>query len=263
MGVDIQWDRLAVPNTLGNVLNAYEAGSKAHDKTIVRNALSTYDTNPEGAISAMMPVDPQTALALRKMHKEDVLMQRRQGAMDQYTRGDTAGAQASAVAAGDFDLATAIGSLSKEQRDAAQRHAEDLAAFAVTLRGLPHDQAAARIQANRGRLIQQGFKPEEIDGFDPTPDNIEAVIGQAIDLKTALDQAWKAREADRQDKTLNESVRHNKATEATAQGQLGVARGNLGVRQQEFQERKRQGGFGTPGAGYFSPDLPPDAKLDP
>lgn len=46
-----------------------------------------------------------------------------------------------------------------------------------------------------------------------------------------------------------ERNRANLAGEDVARGQLGVAQGNLGVRQQEFQERKRQGGFGTPGVG--------------
>lgn len=46
---------------------------------------------------------------------------------------------------------------------------------------------------------------------------------------------------------VEETGRHNKVTEKLGFGNLGVAQGNLGVRQREFEERRRQGGFGTPG----------------
>lgn len=46
---------------------------------------------------------------------------------------------------------------------------------------------------------------------------------------------------------VEETGRHNRETEKIGYGNLGVARGNLGVRQKEFEERRRQGGFGTPG----------------
>lgn len=49
--------------------------------------------------------------------------------------------------------------------------------------------------------------------------------------------------------SAEESGRHNRVSEEVARGQLGVAQGSLGVRRQEFEERKRQGGFGTPGFG--------------
>jgi hypothetical protein len=40
-------------------------------------------------------------------------------------------------------------------------------------------------------------------------------------------------------------------------GQLGVQRGNLGMRQKEYEARKAAGGFGTPGAGQIlGPTLP-------
>jgi hypothetical protein len=45
---------------------------------------------------------------------------------------------------------------------------------------------------------------------------------------------------------LDETRRHNRATE-------GVASGNLGMRQKEFKARQAAGGFGTPGAGVVAP----------
>lgn len=59
-----------------------------------------------------------------------------------------------------------------------------------------------------------------------------------------------ARYSERRGATIaeEETGRSNRADEAVARGNLGVAQGNLGIRAREFEERKRQGGFGTPGS---------------
>lgn len=250
MGIDIQWERLAPVSGVGNVLAGYEAGDKMHTKTVTQNALAMYDKDPDGAVKALMPVNPEAALQLRTITRQDRQDAGRQKAASQYAAGDMAGATTTAIAGGDFDMAKQIAALTKEQRSVAQQHAEALGAYAHSLKGLPYEQAKARIQADTPMLMQRGFKPQELAAFDPTPQNLDAVIGQAMDLKTALDQADKQADNARADKQFGETQRHNQVSESVSAGNLGVARGNLGVRRQEFNERKKAKGFGTPGAAF-------------
>src|SRR5206468_1648152 len=94
----------------------------------------------------------------------------------------------------------------------------------------PQD-AKAHILQDKPHLLQLGLTEQQIDGFDPTPQNLQMLVSKGMDLKTALDQADKTRNFDLKKDQFGETQRHNQAGEATAQGQLGVARGNLGVAQ--------------------------------
>ncbi len=249
MGIDLQWDRLApATNTTGNILAGFEAGDAMRRKTVTQNALALYQTDPEAAVKALMPVDPGTALQLRGVARQDRTDAARTKAADQYGSGDVAGATQTAIGAGDFDMARQIAALTKEQRDVAKQHAEELGSYAYSLKGLPYEQAKARIAADTPMLLKRGFKSEEIASFDPTPQNIDVVVGQAMDLKTALDHADKSADNQRADQTAAEVARHNREAEKVARQNAGTSAYSAQTGRMSFNERKKAGGFGTPGA---------------
>lgn len=247
MAIDIQFDRLAPVSGVGNVLAGYEAGDKMRVKGVTQNALAMYDKDPEGAVRALMPVNPEAALQLRTISRQDRQDAGRTKAAGQYAAGDVAGATTTAIAGGDFDMAKQIAALTKEQRAVATQHAEELGAYATSLKGLPYEQAKARIQADTPMLMQRGFKPQELAGFDPTPQNIDAVIGQAMDLKTALDQQNKLRDDARADQQFGETQRHNKVSEGISGRNASTSAYSAQTGRMSFNERKKAGGFGTPG----------------
>jgi hypothetical protein len=260
MPIDIQWQNLAQPDFAGNAISGYKTGKAVRKDQDVTNALGLYSTDPDAAIRALMPVDPGAALTLRKSAREDKLDTARTTAATQYGAGDTAGAAQTALGAGDFDMAGAITKLDKDQRDLAKSHAEQLGGFAQTLKGLSYEDAKARITAATPALLKQGFKPQEIMGFDPTPQNIDAIIGQAIDLKTALDHADKVADNTRADRQLSETQRHNKTSEGISSRNASTSAFSAQTGRMSFSERKKAGGFGTPGAGgkVLGADLDPN-----
>ena len=248
MGIDIQWERLAPSNSTANVLQGYEAGDGMRKKRVTENALALYDTDPEAAVKALMPVDLGAALQLRTIGRQDKQDAARMTAADQYGSGDVAGATKTAIGAGDFDMAKEIASLTKEQRVLAQQNIEQGAGFAATLRNLPPEEVKARIQHNRDWLKGHGYSDQQIDGFDGSPGAVEGVIGQAIDLKTALEEANRQRDDVRAQETLSETKRANQERERLGRQNAGTSAYSAQTGRMSFNERKRAGGFGTPGA---------------
>lgn len=124
----------------------------------------------------------------------------RSQASAQLTTGDTQAAQQTALAAGDFDFAKAVGSYSEDQRKALDAEAETLGRFAMGLKSTPPEQREqafrAMIPQLRGRmtpeqlrnaygqLAEGGWSDELLDGYTM----------QAVSVKDALAQTTKANE---------------------------------------------------------------------
>lgn len=221
---------------------------KADQQTARQKAYNLFATDPMGAEKALIAAgDTEGANDLRERRQGDDKNFRRGMIGMMVQKGDLQGAQAKAVQVGEFDLAENIGKLSADQRKVARENAQDLGGFAMGLLNVPYEQRKAVIGQARAILTQRGFTEQQIDAFDPSDANLQALGAQAMDLKTALEEANRQRDDNRAREQFDETKRHNRATEATSAGSLAVARGNLGVRQAEHAARlKGQGDYAAP-----------------
>ena len=261
------------PNILARGLEGFQAGQKLKAERGKRNALSMYAQGDiEGASRAAAEAgDLETSLNIRKIGQEQKAAEARANAISLYDKGDIAGAKSAAASSGDADTFKFIAEMDKDQRETAKMHAEKLGAIGFSLKQRHYEERRALMPQIAQALAHEGFSPEQIAAFDPTDQNLDVAISQAMGLKDQIEWADKQADNRRADAQLSETQRHNKATEgisagqlAISRGQLGVAQGNLGVRRQEFQARKAAGGFGTPGSGgVYGQELPPGATLDP
>lgn len=256
MPIDINFGALQQANPFAAYAQGQELGQQNRLKQARQAAGNVFSTDPDKAANILLNAgDYEGGLTLRKTAKEDRVDKTRAAAVAKYGAGDAAGAQADLVGAGDYDTAKALSEMTKEQRATARQNNEDLGGYAQTLLGamqggqLTPQDAKEHILQDKPHLLELGLTEQQIDGFDPTPQNLQMLVSKGMDLKLALEQADKTR-------TFGETQRHNKASEANSagqlaisRGQLGVAQGSLGVRQQEFKARKAAGGFGTPGIG--------------
>lgn len=162
---------------------------------------------------------------------------------------DPRAAAAKALEVGQFDLAEQLGKLDEGQRKAARERAEDLGGFAATLAQQPYEARKAIIQQAAPILQELGFKPEQITGFDPSDQALQALVASSTDLKTALEEANRKRDDARADMTAEEAKRHNRTLEGQGAARIGIARSNSARGWASHNERKKAGGFGTPGVG--------------
>lgn len=258
----INWDGLQTPNFAGMALQGYQQGEKMRLDQTRRNALAKYKDNPDASIGELMESgDLETALALRKSRREDTQDAARTKAAGQFAKGDVRGSQETAIGAGDFDMASTITKLTKEQRETAKAQAEDLGGFAQSLKGLPYEQRRARIEASKAGLIERGFGEEHVDGFDPTDEALDGLIGSAMDLKTALEQQNRDRDFGLRKDQFGETKRHNRRAEGTADRNASTSAYSAQTGRLSFEERKKQKGFGTPGVG--GPVADDDVEIDP
>lgn len=116
----------------------------------------------------------------------------RQRASGQLSTGDTQGAQQTAIAAGDFDFAKAIGSYTDDQRKQLDAEADTLGRFAVGIKSVPVEQRrqafAQGVKALRGRFspeeIRQRYGELEENGWSDAA--LDGYVNQAISVKDAL-----------------------------------------------------------------------------
>lgn len=136
-----------------------------------------------------------------------------------------------------FGLRETLSKLDDQQLEkiATRNAAVAKAAMHLSSFGSPQAQAA-ELQRIAPALIAQGVTPEEINGFELTPQNLQWLQMEGMDLDKII-----ARE--REDRQFAETQRHNRATEATAAAGVEVRRGALGLAQ------KREGRIGSGGGG--------------
>lgn len=168
---------------------------------------------------------------------------------------------------------TAIAGMTKAQRD---NYDGTLSTFDGVLQGVKSipeaDQAGrmAYIQARRSQLVQAGVPAEMIDNFVPTDANITSQDNQVLGAKGVLERQDKDRSFALDQDKFSETQRHDRADESTAaanaatsRGQLGVAQGNLSMRQKEFAQKQGGAGGGsiaTPTSAAEYNALPPGTR---
>lgn len=177
----------------------------------------------------------------------DLKLSRAAKVSEKLHSGDYAGAYAEAGT--DKDLL--------ESLNAVSAHAKEtngiLAASLQSLKGLDYATARQKYQAEIAPSLKARgiFTPEQLDAFDPTPENISAMEGQVLGLEKSLDLAMRG---DQQ----AETVRHNKATEAAPKYLAVPAGGTL-----ERVDPGRGGAVETiPTAGQPTPGADPRAAVD-
>lgn len=183
-----------------------------------------------------------------------------QAKMDQYQRGIADENQMRAVVSGfgddkglNYQSLVKAGRLKEAQsyekgnaeiekeRRAAEKDAFATAREKLTL--LNNAIAGSRDQQsyslNRQMLASNGIDVSEIpEQFDPA--YIANAQQQALTQAQRVEQEWKARGFDQDERKLAETVRSNKAQESTSRGNLAVNQGQLGVSRERLQIDKQK-----------------------
>lgn len=125
--------------------------------------------------------------------------------------------------------------------------------FMGQLLGGVKDQASydqARAVAQQNGLDVSGVPPQ----YDPT--FVDQVRQRTMTVAQQLEQMWKAKDFGHKERQQTEVERNNATNNRIAQGQLGVAQGNLGLRRQELDFNKSQpkGQFIQTEQGYVLAD---------
>lgn len=163
----------------------------------------------------------EIAEANRKRMAEEAAAARKAKVGGYVAQGDYAGARTAAE--GDFDMLESIGKLDEAQRKAARDNAEDLGGFAAALKGVPYEQRRAIIAQARETLTGYGFKPEQLDAFDPTDQALDAQVMGAMDLKTALEEANRQRDDARAGERDDEMRQYRQDMLSLAGRRVGVS----------------------------------------
>ena len=227
---EINWGALQSPDFAGNALRYRRAGEEDGRAIATRNALKSYGTNPDGAIQDLMGVDPDAAMQLQDRQRQDQERQRvtqereaRKGVFAGYGTDPAASRQA-AMATGDPELIRQIAEMDAEQRKVAADNAEGVASFAYSLKGMTPEARRAQLQnpQNIEFLAKKGLKPEQIAGFDPTDDALDAIIGQGMTVREMLT-------AQREDRVAEAEQRRLDLTEEYNRGRLAIGQTNAGA----------------------------------
>ncbi len=141
-----------------------------------------------------------------------------------------------------FGLRETLSKMDDQQLEKVAMRNAELAKAAMHLSSFGSPQAQqAELQRIAPSLMAHGITPQEIQNFELTPQNLQWVQVEAMDLDKII-----AREKD--DRTFNETVRHNRATESNAAAGIDVRRGALSLAKQ------REGRIGSGGGGGSSND---------
>jgi len=249
----------------GDAISAFETGRQSR-MTDERNAATQRAGglmaagDYRGAAAALYPYDLAAGAKVDEMGRAAEAGSRRAGYGKSVAEGHGQQAVSDAMAAGDWDAASQIGSYlqnaTEQQRAQAKANAERLAGIVAPLGDIPESDMAGRkayIQANRAELIASGFTDAQIDGFEPTDQNLVPIYVQAIGIKDYLSGKREDKKIELTGAAQEETRRHNKVTETVAAGQLAVSQGNLGMRRTEHQVRQAQGGYGDGPPTYVDP----------
>lgn len=109
--------------------------------------------------------------------------------------------------------------------------------FGAQLLSTARDQASydrARMEAQANGLDVSRMPPQ----FDPA--FVQSKLQESMSIKEQLEQQWKQKGYDLDVRKVEETGRHNRATEGISAGQLRVAQGNLGLRSQELEHSRSQ-----------------------
>lgn len=212
MAVQINWALDRTPDFSQNALASFQAGQQLGKEQATRNALAKYGSDPQGAITSLMSVDPVAASQLRQGYQADQTYQRQQTFRTALAKGDLQGANA--AAAGDPQLMQAMDQMHARMKALNDAQAAGLQAVA----GLPPEQRAQVWDKDVApRLVALGMDPSKVSSqggqIDFSDNGIKAAAAQTMSAKDQLDLTMKQA-------GQVETTRHNQATEGQAAAQL-------------------------------------------
>lgn len=258
---DINWDGLKSRNLFADYQGGLAVGREMRDSNAKRDALNVFATDPARAEQMLIGAgDIASAEALARRAERERQMKARGAAQTSIASGDYKGARQTAIGAGDFDLANSIAKLDSDQREMAATQADELAGFAQHLKGLDPTARRDAIAHAAPLLMERGFSEQQLQSFDPTDQGLDTVIGQAMDLKTALAQSNKDRDHAFDQEKFGETKRSNRANEGLRQQSNATSAYGAQTSRMSYEARKKAGGFGTPGVGGVVPD--DDVEID-
>ena len=260
MPFDINFGALQYANPFKAFSEGQEIGVQNRQRQARQAAGSVFAADPDRAAQIMLEAgDWEGGLTARKYAKEDRQEKARAAAATKYASGDSKGAQADALAVGEVDLAKSIASLDESARKAVKERNDIFGASLYHIGKMPYEQRRTEIQQLKPGLIQQGFTAEQIDAFDPTDQNVGALLNQSLGVKELLVAADRETDNARADRQAGETARHNRASEATAARNANTSAFSAQTGRMSYEARKKAGGFGTPGAGrVLGADLDPN-----
>jgi hypothetical protein len=103
---------------------------------------------------------------------------------------------------------------------------------------LPQGQRAAYIQTQVPFLVQHGFPAEKVAQIDTSDAGLHGEIGKALGVKEMINQADKARTANRQDAAQAETHRHNMVDESQGGARIGLEGANVGIARQRLHDEE-------------------------
>lgn len=211
-----------------NLLKVQSARQEAQDSNGLRNYLSGGAdlSTPEGQ-AGLYRAAPTKAGAILKSQAEIS----KERALTGKAVADTSKAA--------VDTEAAQFKLSQDRR---MRHLQELTGVNdVETAAQWLDQAAASGELPPDRVAQ--VKQQLIQNPQSLQQWKQGAIAAGFTLQQQAENEWKQKEFSLKQDQFGETVRHNKVGEGTAAGQLGVAQGNLGLRQQELQQGKVTPGY--------------------
>lgn len=191
---ELDWGALKTPDFATNALKASTLGREDGLALAKQNALRQYASDPQGGIQALMAVDPQSAVVLQKAQAEQRQQASQVQAGQAAASGDLEGAAKVAYGAGNFDLASKIQGMTKEQRDQASAAFGQLASAAQSVKSIPYEKRKAALAQMAPSLQPLGISQQQLESFDPTDEHIDAQVRQALGVKGQIDEARKQRD---------------------------------------------------------------------
>lgn len=171
-----------------NVLAAFQQGRERRRETDVRSALSGYDRDPEGSISALTRADPALGMKLRDRYTAERSESQRKAV---FQESDPAARQAAATETGDPEIIMAVSKLDDRAKAELAEKNDTVAQTYFALSQMPPEHRATAYQQVKPALDALGV-PE----FDPLDDGVlKMKLGQAL----TIDQALALKKADEPD----------------------------------------------------------------
>lgn len=276
---------LQTPDFARSALGGYAAGVQMRTQKVREAALQAYAKNPDAGVAAALKggdfelakqmEDRQLATEKRNALR-DIFKQNPTASMQAESVGTPTAAQGGAVApsvatapvassgAPQIDqeafarlyavdpqsaisLQKSIADMDKSQREAAGKRFEALGGVATWLLSLPYEQRRAGLQQAAGDLQALGFTPDQLNAFDPSNDNLNRIMAQAIGAKGMVDFRNDERKFQADQDYRRESL------DIQRQG-LGVRQGALSLAQRREGRIAAGGGGGSTGLSDMSDD---------
>lgn len=179
--MEVNWGILQSGNTGNTLINAFQAGqaNAQRQKEIerqegVRSALSKYQADPDGAVSALWQYDPETAMKLGDYTRGQKEAGARRERVQTYGKDPKAARQA-AFEAGDQAQVMDFDKMDASQREVVAANAKRAYAVVNKLGEMPYEQRKAAWQRLAPALSDElGIAPEVLATVDPTDEWIVA-----------------------------------------------------------------------------------------